>query len=314
MIKEIANNLFQITAVKDELRQSTYNSYLICAGRSLLIDPGDYSHRLGFREHTATLEQALAELNIDRDNLDFFATHMHWDHVGSVESLAGKRSVLYIHETASVYSDVSIPLDAHDLCGIPEETAACINEGCLSSGLPETVNISYLSEVSKLSYGDYELVCIHTPGHAVEHACLYEERKKMLFSGDMLLSSAVPCILSYSVESDNRGKYLKSLEKLEALDIEYVFPGHGKDIDFRAIENTRRLHSKELQHQLDKLSDEPKSVAELLSGHKWDINRLSPGQICPMYFRVFSILNYLEKQGLAKRIIGADGIHRFASI
>jgi glyoxylase-like metal-dependent hydrolase (beta-lactamase superfamily II) len=65
-------------------------------------------------------------------------------------------------------------------------------------------------------------LAIATPGHAADHVCLLWGR--VLFSGDTVLGEG-----SVFVGSDggSMAAYLDSLERLRALDLEVICPGHG---------------------------------------------------------------------------------------
>jgi glyoxylase-like metal-dependent hydrolase (beta-lactamase superfamily II) len=85
-----------------------------------------------------------------------------------------------------------------------------------------------LSDGEKLDcYGG--ITVIHTPGHTPGHICLYCEAGKTLIVGDAMnivdgqLTGPNPQILNY----EEYKKAVKSLKKLEGLDVEYVITYHG---------------------------------------------------------------------------------------
>lgn len=69
---------------------------------------------------------------------------------------------------------------------------------------------------------------VHTPGHARSHVCLYSGEGSLLISGDHLLGSVTPHIDFRRGQGDPLGDFLASLEKVERLYPEIVFPGHGR--------------------------------------------------------------------------------------
>ena len=77
--------------------------------------------------------------------------------------------------------------------------------------------------------GDDDLVVLHTPGHAEDHACFWHEPTRALFAGDMLIAGTTVMI------PDGRGgdlaDYLASLDRLKALAPSRIYPGHGPIID-----------------------------------------------------------------------------------
>ena len=68
--------------------------------------------------------------------------------------------------------------------------------------------------------GPFEAIA--TPGHAADHVCLLVDR--ICFSGDTVLGAG-----SVFVGSDggSMAAYMESLERLRALDLEVICPGHG---------------------------------------------------------------------------------------
>ncbi|HLI45728.1 MAG TPA: MBL fold metallo-hydrolase [Geobacterales bacterium] len=85
----------------------------------------------------------------------------------------------------------------------------------------------YLNEGDALNFGKYELKVIHTPGHTPGSICLYEEKEKVLFSGDTLFQGTYGRVdFPYSSEEE----IIKSLKKLSKLPREtLVYPGHGPE-------------------------------------------------------------------------------------
>jgi glyoxylase-like metal-dependent hydrolase (beta-lactamase superfamily II) len=75
-----------------------------------------------------------------------------------------------------------------------------------------------------------QLRVIPTPGHSEDHVALYDAGEKLLFAGDAFMGSyfATP---NPDVDSH---KWLVSLERLLALDIEIMVEGHGHIYTLRA--------------------------------------------------------------------------------
>ena len=71
---------------------------------------------------------------------------------------------------------------------------------------------------------DSPLRVLHTPGHASNHVCLLLESERMLFTGDHLMQGSTVVILP---PDGSMRDYLASLERLRAMAIETIAPGHG---------------------------------------------------------------------------------------
>ena len=70
----------------------------------------------------------------------------------------------------------------------------------------------------------YRLRAVLTPGHASNHVCWYLEEERALFTGDHILGTVSPVILP--PDGDMRD-YLLSMDRLKAMPLEHLFPGHG---------------------------------------------------------------------------------------
>ncbi len=74
-----------------------------------------------------------------------------------------------------------------------------------------------------LTVGDQDAIIVHTPGHSDDSICIYLPAVRTLFSGDTIFRI-----------TDSQGSYthayLESLERLAALDLVAVYPGHGAPI------------------------------------------------------------------------------------
>ena len=79
-----------------------------------------------------------------------------------------------------------------------------------------------LSEGSLISVGETTLQVLHTPGHSDDHLCFLTGR--ILFTGDHIMGGS-------SVMVEDMARYMSSLDRLEHLELERLYPGHGSEID-----------------------------------------------------------------------------------
>lgn len=84
-------------------------------------------------------------------------------------------------------------------------------------GYPEPSQGIPLPEIA--AFDDYTFEVISTPGHTLDHVCLYEPKHKYLFTGDMYCGTAV----KYLRGDENFGQQLESMRKLAALDVDTIF-------------------------------------------------------------------------------------------
>jgi glyoxylase-like metal-dependent hydrolase (beta-lactamase superfamily II) len=91
-----------------------------------------------------------------------------------------------------------------------------------------------------LRLGGREWRVIHTPGHASTQTVFYQLKTRQLLSADMLLAVTPAPVIDHPVPGEKRAPslplFLRSLDALEALNIETVYPGHGRPFgDHRAV-------------------------------------------------------------------------------
>ena len=92
-----------------------------------------------------------------------------------------------------------------------------------------------------ISIGPYRLDVIHTPGHASDGIVLYDPQEKILLSSDTLWENDV-AVMTLRIEGSSALFQMQdSLEKIEALDVKRVYPGHGAPFDDikQALERSR---------------------------------------------------------------------------
>ena len=79
-----------------------------------------------------------------------------------------------------------------------------------------------------IAVGPHEFRVLYTPGHASDGIVLYNSRDKVLVSSDTLWESDV-AVMTLRVEGSRAVFHmLESLQKLESLDVKWVYPGHGR--------------------------------------------------------------------------------------
>jgi glyoxylase-like metal-dependent hydrolase (beta-lactamase superfamily II) len=108
-------------------------------------------------------------------------------------------------------------------------------------------------EGDRISVDGISLRAVFTPGHVANHLCYLLEEQKLLFTGDHVMQGSTVVI---SPPGGDMQAYLASLEKLLALDIAALAPGHGHVIG-TPHEEARRL----IAHRLGR----EKKVADALS-------------------------------------------------
>jgi len=287
------------------------NCYIIQSGdSSLVIDTG-----FNRPECRQALFESLDDLAVDLAKAKVFITHMHTDHAGLAADLAREGAELYCSlEDAEFINSGDTPFLAMDqfirIGGFPAadlQTAFKTHPGYKYRNL-EHVDFKIVADGDLLTVGDFQFVCIKTPGHTRGHMCLYEKEKKLLFSGDHILHGITPNISLWSDSFDPLRSYLDSLEIVLRLDVSLVLPGHRSkftDLGGRVTE-LRQHHETRIKEVLSILKEKPQNAYQVAAQMTWALNYDTFEQF-PVPQKWFAAgealahLKYLEGENLVTR-------------
>lgn len=217
-------------------------------------------------------------------------THVHPDHYGMAGTLKRLSSCeVVIHEKdAEVIKDrylapkqlTSGMSDFMAMNGVPTENAPEMSTG--SMGMLDKVAAVPADDVVKggeyLRAGDYEFELIWTPGHSPGHICIYEPNRKILFTGDHILPTITPNVSIHTqTHGSPLGDYMRSLDVVEKLDVDYVFPAHEFNIkDLKKRISEIHGHHKERLDEMVRCVDSGGSTAWDVAGRvKWATGSLA---------------------------------------
>ncbi|PKN53193.1 MAG: MBL fold metallo-hydrolase [Deltaproteobacteria bacterium HGW-Deltaproteobacteria-13] len=310
MIDEIMPRLYRIIIPLPNSPLKDLNSYVIKSGdRNLIIDTG--FNRTVCME---AMQAGLRALDIDLSKTDFMLTHMHSDHTGLVSRLATDTSAVYFSRIDSSVFNENINWQAmmdFALCNgfqLEELVKAVESHPGLKYSPKKIPEFTFLDDGSIIQAGDYRLKCLLTPGHTQGHICLYDENKKILFSGDHVLYDITPHIESWSYEVNSLKNYLDSLDRIKNLPVKIVLPGHRNlftDLAGR-IDELKKHHEIRVNEVLEVLGKNTMSAYDIAAGMTWDIDCESWEQF-PVTQKWFAVgeaiahLRYLESEGRIKR-------------
>ena len=281
------------------------NSYLITGERNLLIDTG--FHQEPCRK---AMVRQLSEIGADLDRTDIFLTHLHSDHAGLAPELIRSGCRIYISATdLPGLENAMIPdrwrrlYQEYQRNGFsPEETAQLWHGNPAQNAAADRWDpglYTPLSDGAELIYGGHHLRCILTPGHTPGHLCLYEPERRWLFCGDHVLFHITPNICRWSGVADSLGDYLKSLERVKALEVERLLPAHRAETGaLRArVEELRRHHFSRLESVLDIVRRQPGLTAYDIAGRMhWSIRcrDWADFPVTQKFFAVGEALSHLD--------------------
>lgn len=141
------------------------------------------------------------------------------------------KKIIITHEHCDHFSGLS-NIDCDEIIS-SQFTRQVVNEKKDEFGLCSYLSISYpekkinssVSEKDIVQGDGFALLVIETPGHAKGAICLYDQEEKILFSGDTVFPDySMPRLDLLSSEPE---ELKSSYEKLAALDILAIYPGHG---------------------------------------------------------------------------------------
>ncbi len=140
------------------------------------------------------------------------------------------------------------------------------------------------------------LVVCWTSGHSPGHVCLHSPERRLLFSGDQILPGITPNI-AWHPGRDMLAEFLESLDRLAALEVDLIFPGHGEPFSgHRAwVAETIGHHGQRCDEIFNLLRKSPRSVHSMV-GDLWR-RPLSPINHHFAVFEVLAHLEYMQRQG-----------------
>jgi len=306
MIERVLEHLWRIEVPLLGNPLKSINSYLIEAqSGNLLIDTG-----LDRKECLDAILSGLGEVGVDLEKTDFFITHMHADHSALVPRLAKEVSKVYFNgPDAEVFKETAhweTILQYAGRNGFPEDDlrAALLNHPGYKHGPAKIPELTILEDGDSLEVGEYRFQCVQTPGHTRGHTCLYEPEKKILLSGDHILIDITPNIQCWRDGMNPLGDYLASLDKVSALEVDIVLPGHRRI--FRncrdRIKELKRHHNRRAGEVLSILGRESGNAYQVASQMTWDLDYAS-WNLFPVAQKWFATgeaiahLRYLEEEG-----------------
>lgn len=260
---------------------SHINTYLIEGSKgNLLIDTG-----FDTPEAFAALRDGLRDSGFGfKDISQIVVTHIHPDHYGQAYKLKqmSEATVAFSEieqrflESRYVNSDkllaeVQLLFKRN---GVPEDDLSELTEAALA--VKQFVGLVSpdvkLKNGDKISTGSSELKVFLTPGHSPGHICLYEPKRKFLFSGDHILPDIFPHVGLHPQSGENPlGDFFNSFEPMANLEVNFIFPGHGSVFSGFKLRVGELFHHHE-QRQLaimKVIRDDPKTAYQIATDIPW---------------------------------------------
>lgn len=265
------------------------NCYVLSDERGLtLVDPGladGVSHEV--------LTQRLADVDLDiRRVHTAVVTHSHHDHFGGVARLLALDTIQPVAVVAHSSFGRAWSAAYDDLIA-EDSTSWAIRDGdeplieaasrfvrptkwgtmtdpvpidhlrTLADGIglvgalrPPTPTIP-VEDGQRIRLGGQDWLVLHTPGHADDHLCLFDEQHGTLLGGDHLLPTITPHISGLSKHDDPLQAFFDSLARIHGLaDVNVALPAHGDPFEnvYERVTEIREHHDGRLQ-RLEEIHD-----------------------------------------------------------
>ena len=202
-------------------------AYLIVDETITLVDSGLPWNGGGVRRYVESIGRDMGELG------HILLTHGHPDHTGAARGLslsAGAKIMAHESDTMAIsdgrralsYRSAFGPKRSPNPFGAPAVATTLVEDG-------DTVPI----------HGGIRVV--HTPGHTPGSVCFSLERSGVLFTGDTIFSDGKRLSRSIPFPGYDRDSYVKSLERIAAMEFDVVCGGHGEPLMGGGSAALRRL-------------------------------------------------------------------------
>ena len=183
-------------------------------------------------------EKSIARLGVNLADVSLIiSTHTHCDHIGGNHAIQQKSSCdIALHKIGKHFIDTRD--DWATWWRYYNQEAEFFD--CARA----------LEDGDMITLGPHDFEVIYTPGHAADGIVLYNRRDKILISSDTLWQTDM-AVMTLRVEGSRALFHmLESLQKIEKLEVQMVYPGHGPPFQdmHKAITRSKKRIENFLQH------------------------------------------------------------------
>ncbi|MFX0074285.1 MAG: MBL fold metallo-hydrolase [Candidatus Hermodarchaeota archaeon] len=242
--------------------------------------------------------QEINNIGLDIKDINVcIVTHNHLDHIGLIQVLKKKNPnmIIVMHDITNKI--LKWETDKSNLEDIEKE-AIRVSIEMKNYGLSEEERLRIVQfftywpkfriyQAPDVIVNDNDsildrLEIIWTPGHSFGHICVFESKRKYLFSGDHILSRITPHIGNFIIPdflANEYGsynfenvldQYLQSLDRIDKMSPKIIFPAH-QEIIFNPHERIKAIK----EHHANRLHD----IANVIKN-----NPLTPRRISQIHF------------------------------
>jgi len=240
---EIANGIFKFDS-------GPFNWYLIEEnGRLTLVDAG-------FPGHYTVLKKGLQQIGFGLQDIEAIVlTHAHADHIGFAEKVRKQLNVpVFVHSSDALMAQKPLQLPWLGLLSNAwrKYTATMLGVAMINGvfTFPHLSKVSKIVDNAQLDIPGKPRI-IHTPGHTDGEVVLHLEDRKVLISGDTIVTRNLLTgelgtpQLTNPILNKNYKQAKKSLGLIQELGEITILPGHGKPWQGNiqeAVNIAKRIH------------------------------------------------------------------------
>ena len=208
-------------------------TYIVGKGEVAIIDPGP-----NIKSHI----EAILEITKSEKITHILVTHTHSDHSPAAKPLAKETGAIVMG-----YGPHGNFEGGEEGADYDFDPSHKVVDGEIIKGL------------------DWNLECIHTPGHTSNHICYSVLGSGAVFTGDHIMGWSTTLV---SPPDGDMGDYFKSLEKMFIRNDKFYIPTHGSIIKnpknfVKALIGHRKMRESQIKKHLEK--EEKISISDLVA-------------------------------------------------
>lgn len=294
-----------IHLVKCPLQSIFTGVYVVLGDRISLFDAGMPA------SPESTIFPYLKSLGRDPSEISLvIASHGHDDHFGGIKAIKEKSGAIvaahtddaaYIEDPTKLWIDLNRRFPAYHLKPTADE---------LSEGGKMGVKVDRLLEDGMIvDLGTFKARVVHAPGHTKGSICLYDEERKIIFTGDSVQGRGT-VLQSGPLIYGELDEYLGSMERLKSLDPDTMLLDHeylpmnsavlGRVEALKILEESIKCVGEISKFILDKINSSHMAEFYYLVDEVKALHGANPASMSPCSI-VDAVLKSLEKRQLIKR-------------
>lgn len=296
------------------------NSYLFTAPEVTIVDCGEDTNANYEALQAGLAQQGLKVTDIKR----IVITHSHIDHIGMANRIMeASGATVFVPEYAYSWAvdldttrteRLKVILDTLIEFGITAEHQMYKTFEMVFKGFSKNWNALPKEKVKtfpmngRIELGGVDWEIVYVPGHCVNQVSFYQPQSRAYISADALLKITPTPVIDPQLDAPhkrNKGLkiMIKTLEKIGAMDIDWVFPGH-----YEPFQNHKAL----VEHQLNRIQIRKNECYEWIgkgvNGMETLLKNMYGKRFPTVAFPMMvGYLDLLMEEGRINRVVGENG-------